>query len=682
MTHFALIGLIDLQLFLAVAVLFSVGFFVSRLSGPFWFCKEQQISPAHLVAVGQLVVVLEFYLRSFSNHLTGRVLPITALDVLVLLLVLALAVHWKEGLQRAGRVLWRARLELALFAAVAAMLLFVMAWNELPRVTMLSSDPDQHAFWARQVERFRTLPYFHQFWWGDAGFEYPGGFAILNYAWMSLSGLDARQIVSVQALLQVQIAILVLCETIRGPEQERPWRFLVAIALCFLAYYLLLPYGYERIHYYLGAAGRTASMLLAALPLDLLLFALGHGGDELARRDLPMAPQAQLLGLSALVAGWINIVNLPYLLAISAGGLIALLALRPSRRRGFATLFLFVPLPLILVDPYYMKRLLFHDTGRVVAIHREPLLPFSALPGRWGEAIVLWVREPHRIVGDFLQTDLLSDRGTVVACAILAACVLAVGFRWRSRTAASLGIALALLFAIRALVYPLTVALRQLGPDYDLLSTYMEMSRQQLVILIWYACIALVAVELAWRLSTTGILILVSAIVLFSRVAPNTEIGPCHRQIYSGPLDSATPGDLTVIRHAESLFRSWRNEHPVMDFTNMPRILIPNGVANIGRENWLFPYGGARILPLADVFPVAFFYFEGSREYTFEAYRDHVCNRFDADWLLARNIRYLFLPAQRGWSCIANLDSVVASARMLANDENAQLLEISSQPLR
>jgi len=296
--------------------------------------------------------------------------------------------------------------------------------------------------------------------------------------------------------------------------------------------------------------------------------------------------------------------------------------------------------------------------------------------------VVDWIGQPLRLVGDFVQSDLLSGRVTVVACAILAGCVLIVGLRWRPRVAASLGIALALVFAIRALVFPLMVALRRFGPDFYLLSQYVEMSRQQLVMLIGYAGIVLLAIELARRLSPIGIFMLVLAIFLFSRVAPNTKMGPCHRQIYPGPLDAATPGDMTVIRHAESLFRGWRNKHPVMDFTSMPRILIPNVAANIGRETWLIPYGAARILPLADVFPVAFFYFEGSRDYTFEAYQDHVCRRFDVDWLRARNIRYLFLPAQRGRSCIADLDNVLASAQVLASDENSQLLEISSQPLR
>jgi len=348
MAHLALIGLIDLELLLAVAVLFSVGFLLSRLSGPLWFSRG--LSPAHLVAVGQLVVVLDFYLRSFSNHLSGRVVPITALDVVVLLVLLMLAVHWKEGVQQVGRVLWQARVELALFALVATTLCFIIAWNELPRVTMLSSDPDQHAFWARQVERFGTLPYFHQFWWGDVGFEYPGGFAILNYVWMALSRLDARQIVSVQTLLQVQIAILVLSETVRADDPQSARRTLVALGLCFLAYYQLLPYGYERVHYYLEATARTASILFAALPLDLLLFGLGHRRNDFARRDLPVAPQALLLGLSAVVAGWINVVNLPYVLALSVAGLLFLLVARPSWGRAFAGLLLLVPLPLVAVD--------------------------------------------------------------------------------------------------------------------------------------------------------------------------------------------------------------------------------------------------------------------------------------------------------------------------------------------
>jgi hypothetical protein len=545
---------------------------------------------------------------------------------------------------------------------------------------MLSSDPDQHAFWARQVERFRTLPYFHQFWWGDVDFEYPGGFAVLNYVWMSLSGLESRQVVAVQALLQAQIAILLLFETIRAGGHERPWRTLTAVALCFLVYYQSLAYGYGWDQYYLGGTGRAASMLLAALPLDLLLFALGRRRDDLVRRGLGIAPQAQLLGLTALVAGWINIANLPYVLAISSGGLIALLVARLSWRRAFASLSLLLPLPLILVDPYYMKRFLFHDPGRPMPSRPEPLLPFSALPGRWGKVLVFWVGEPLHFIADFFRTDLLSDRGTVLACALLAASVVAVGLRWRRRAAASLGVAMALVFAIRVLVFPLTMALRQLGPDYSLLPIYVDASRQQFVTLIWYACIALLAIELARRLLPTRILMLTLGIVLFSRVMPNSQLGPRQRQGYQGNLDAATPSDLHVIGQAESLFRNWRREHPVIEFATVPRILIPNGVYYVDSEKWLFPFGAARILPLADVFPVAFFYYQGSRDYTLKAYWEHVCTRFDVDWLLARNIRYVFFPAKHGLGyCIANENSVLASGRLLASDGNSQLLEIGSQ---
>jgi len=681
MTHAVLSALEGFQLALVVAVLFAVGFLVSRLIGPFWFTDARRLAPAHLVAVGQLTLVLGAYLRSFSNYLFGSVEPITALDVVVLLLALGVAVHLRQGLRHAGRMLREAHVELTHFALVVAALLVIVAWNELPRVTMLSTDPDQHAFFAHQVQRFGMLPYFHQFWWGDVDFRYPGGFAILNYVWMAISGLDARQVVQVQTLLQVQLAILLLFESVQLDGTQRAGRVLLALLLYLVAYYGPLTYGYQRIYFHNGGAPRASSMLVAALSLDLLLFALSRRRDDPARRDLPIAPQALFLGLSITVSTWINVVNLPYLLAMSGFGLGALLVARPSWRRAAAGLLVLAPLPLVLIDPYYLKRLVFGTTGHVVAAQVEPPPPLAALPGLWGESLASWLGRPLQFLGDSFYTNLASVRTTAVIFAILALGLAFVIRGPRRRSATALLAALALVVATRALVFPLAEALLPFGPDFNLLSPYIDASRQQFIILIWYAALALIFLELTRELTPGPLAGAVSVLALLLALAPNSKIKWRQRYDYAESKETVTPADFRVIEQIEKLFRSWRLEHPELDSASVPRILIPNAIIHVNGENWLFPYGAARILPLYDVFPTAFFYFQGSNDYTFEAYQEHVCTRFDTDWLHARGIRYLFVPANRGPICVAELDGLLASAPTLIRDGDAVFVEIpASRP--
>ena len=96
----------------------------------------------------------------------------------------------------------------------------------------------------------------------------------------------------------------------------------------------------------------------------------------------------------------------------------------------------------------------------------------------------------------------------------------------------------------------------------------------------------------------------------------------------------------------------------------------------MGSEHWLFPYGAGRIAPLYNTFPAAFFYFQGREDYSYEHYEEKVCRNFDRAWLLKQNIRFLFLPSQRGRICLEGLKEKENKERIIYKSGNSYLLGI------
>jgi hypothetical protein len=74
---------------------------------------------------------------------------------------------------------------------------------------------------------------------------------------------------------------------------------------------------------------------------------------------------------------------------------------------------------------------------------------------------------------------------------------------------------------------------------------------------------------------------------------------------------------------------------------------------------------------------LAFYYFAGFPEaFSVENYLSHVCRRFDREWLAARNIRYLFVPSDRGGICVHDLDRILEQSRVVAVKNRAAFVEL------
>jgi hypothetical protein len=141
-------------------------------------------------------------------------------------------------------------------------------------------------------------------------------------------------------------------------------------------------------------------------------------------------------------------------------------------------------------------------------------------------------------------------------------------------------------------------------------------------------------------------------------------------------MGSPTPDDLLVIAKIEQLNREILARHPDLNASQIPKILIPNFLSDLGWEQWLFPYGGSRVMHLHSVLPLAFYYNQGWKDFSYQNYRDKVCRRFDLQWLKERNVRYLFMPSQRGPICIRGLVHLLSDEMILFRSGNSLFVKL------
>jgi len=133
--------------------------------------------------------------------------------------------------------------------------------------------------------------------------------------------------------------------------------------------------------------------------------------------------------------------------------------------------------------------------------------------------------------------------------------------------------------------------------------------------------------------------------------------------------------DLEVISDIEQLFKDYKLKNH-LSFEQTPKILIPNINVMMGDEKWCFPRGASRILPFYDVFPVAFFYSQGSVDYSYKNYKSQICENFNEKWLADRNIKYLFVPSDMGDRCINRFQNLLQSKKIIFNKNNCYFIEI------
>jgi hypothetical protein len=138
--------------------------------------------------------------------------------------------------------------------------------------------------------------------------------------------------------------------------------------------------------------------------------------------------------------------------------------------------------------------------------------------------------------------------------------------------------------------------------------------------------------------------------------------------------------DFQVIKEIENIYKKYKDQNRELEFAGIPKILIPNAVRLLtGKpEYWLLPFGAAKIMPYYNVFPVAFYYYQGSKDYSFKNYKEKICESFDMEWLKARNIKYLFIPSAFGkiGECIYDFEKIKKESKIIFEVGNSRFYRL------
>lgn len=246
---------------------------------------------------------------------------------------------------------------------------------------------------------------------------------------------------------------------------------------------------------------------------------------------------------------------------------------------------------------------------------------------------------------------------------LYAACLL--GLSRERRIPGALGWSLLALLSSMYLVYAFTHAL---GTDIRtfLLAPYIffNLAQYKALLLIAMAGSVLWIMARAWRSMVVLVLAglgLVLPVAVLVRGAQPMVLEP--RRDDCGALGCIEDDDLVLLRQFEQLVAS--GALAAEPAGQVPKVLVPNAVARMELETWIFPVSSARVLPYFKVLPAAFYYFQGDAQYGTASYLAHVCERLDREWLHSKGIRYLFLPSERERACVSGMETLTGSEQVV-----------------
>lgn len=615
------------------------------------------------MAVGLVLLMVYVYLRSLFNRWVLDV-PVTRWELMALVLtagvfvVSSLEREWRaDALRWQGG--WPLVLSLTLFAAACV----VVADRELPRTVLLSSDPDYHVFFGLQVERFGGVPY-QQRDWGDQAFNYPAGSGVLLFVWRQVTGLDVRNLVTALPILfQVLAGFVVVEQCMRGLPDTSHRVILLLCALGMTVAGFLFPLFAQYAHMESGA--RQMGILFAALLLAWGIASVQAAGPV----PLPslLVPLFALFGLMVLNPA---LVALPGCLLVALG----VYGFLTGRRSWSLLLVLLGGLALGGLDPFYQKMVSYTQGARTDTVIYGDALTIKTLPAILRDTADQ-LRSGYPVFLHELSV-LLTEQSWKLFISLLllyGVCLVAVSRTIRVGWALvwSLFALLLLMYGIHAFTHALATDIRTF-----LLAPYIffNLAQYKALLLIFMAASVLVVCmragrHVAWLVIAAVCLVLPVAGLV--RSAQPMVLEP--RRDDCGALGCVEDSDLALLRRFEQLVASGQ----LTDASGTPsKVLIPNTIAKMELETWIFPVSSARVLPYFKVLPAAFYYFQGDAEYGTASYLAHVCERLDREWLRSKGIRYLYLPSEREQACVAGMETLIGTEEVVLNEGGAYLLRL------
>lgn len=610
------------------------------------------------VLFGQAALILFWYIRS-SIGMFGWTVPVTGYELVALILASVLLLIRKGrvyGVIRGGRTSPAGGL---CQLAILALLCVVVSGRELPRLVMLSSDPDVHGHFALQIMRMGAVPWSQQSW-GPEDFNYPAGTGALLASWSSLSLLDVRNVAATIPFLQYAIGMFAVVDAVgrRWGSSTRLLLWLLGVLLLISGYWLPLRAEFSHGEGY----GR-----IAAFPFVCLLYAMidaSFNKNSSIRLSLCMATAVFTLAV-------LNPLNLIQAGAIVAFGSFWHLTSGGLKNSLLAAASLLV-LPLLILDPYYFD-LAFGQSatpgftlGQQLGDVDRKLALSNALLEITSRPLDYILKSLELVVGaDPVQSMLLLS-------------ALLVGWsctRKQPRDTLRM-MACAAIFFLMAV--PLYAFSEQLTSDRGLylLHSYSAMGLSQIKLLIG-AALSIYLAGFLLNQSRFAAAMLVSVAVAVCSAAVFRDHGAylsASKKDLCGGLECPSADDLNAVQD----FVVYRKGHHDSDSRDA-KVLVPNTIVSMGIETWLFPAGMARVAAYMDVGPMAFYYYQGSASYTTDAYNRHVCTRFDREWLLRSGIRYVLLPASESGWCIDKAGMFANPHAVIVSRGGAKIIDINPQ---
>ncbi|NMC63884.1 MAG: hypothetical protein GYA55_12040 [SAR324 cluster bacterium] len=612
------------------------------------------LNPIHL-ATGQVILASWLYIRSFLNHFIFHI-PFSLLDPAIpLVLFIVIATRNKE---------W-STLKSALrdtrsqsFFSLSLLLIAFVCLRELPREIMLSSDPDLHSFFTIQIYKFRTIP-FQQEAWGPLPFGYPAGFPILVYMWSSLSGLSVLNSVQVMPFLQTSFALLGAVSFISALQKNSTALQFIVSATVVLGFWLVaLPFGFNIVFFHLEGSGRSSSLLLLFNITAILILII---------RTWKIRPN-YALGAIALLAANMAILTLINPVNILLPGLFVTLVISALVYQSFKqkqkplTLLLSISplllsLALTLSDPYFFGLI----DGRAI-VQDNPMDEVSSHIEIKQKAIQYFSTLMNDSYGSFTElfsfTSIPQLRSFSIYITLFVLIIFTGILSARSKDKFVPTLIIALFPAVTAAFYlALAPFLSVLPPGKGLylLGPYFFNLCHQALFLWTSVALSFLMIHFC---SINTLFILPFIITLAYLPTDSSRVNLQPRYNYCGSMGCVSDDDKTILQQIETFSQLKVTEALSSQHKAVPKILILNIISRTNGEEWLFPFGAARILPLYNTMPLAFYYNQGNQSYSFQSYQKHVCPRFDKQWLRNRNIRFAFLPSDVGPVCLGALADI------------------------
>ena len=680
-------------------ILTFIGHAVCRLASKLRVgCAAPHLTPLarSIVAlvVGQSVCMAWVLLRAGCSGVayaaTGYQLPITRIEIVLVLVGLVISAYRAESQTRAARnalshrVWWS---NAVAFVGLIALSVIPVALRELPRDIALSSDPDQYAFWTSQVLRLGGVPW-DQGILGIGSFGYPAGFAVLGAIWCVVSGLSPVEIVTIQPMLQFILAALFCaalaehCLNCRGVLKSFTATLHTALASCLLltAYWTILPYGYQQMMYHSESTARASTSLLMAVVLGSLIMLSGSPRGRVERRTLLMS-----LGASGALIATINPITalvpcclIGVMFVYELGRTVWMFPDHSRVTVGILSLIAicFFGVLLILSDPYFSEMIISVLTPPASKeAHTASLALQFTLPE---ESIFTWLRPTRMsaiVVGGAFPPDFFTAQFYLLLSGL---------YLWWLVKAPGSALRFAVILVYLSLSFYLSLTIPRTGdvnrPLY-LVQPYIMQSIMQAGPVLGLLLLATGSMWIARSWGGWGSLAAL-AVGILAVTTPDESLATYSRflntkprRTYCGSLGSVSVGDRAALAFVTELGNDILSKYSSLSYDEIPKIMIPTHPADLGTEEWLFPFGASRLVPLVSPLPVAFFYSRGSPQWTFANYRRYVCSRFDVDWLKRRNVRFLFLPSQNP-GCIRGKSRVIESSTILFERDGAKVLKL------